>query len=102
MFGGRLPLTPSLRAPTEGMRVVMDLVVNHTSIEHPWFVESASGRESRAATGTTGVIRARASNRARQAQTANWESFLRWFCLGADLTSGQYTHSTCSPASSRI
>jgi len=26
-----------------GMRLVMDLVVNHTSDEHPWFVESRSG-----------------------------------------------------------
>jgi oligo-1,6-glucosidase len=29
-----------------GMKLVMDLVVNHTSDEHPWFVESASGLES--------------------------------------------------------
>ncbi|NYE18196.1 alpha-glucosidase [Microbacterium immunditiarum] len=29
-----------------GMRLVMDLVVNHTSDEHPWFVESASGPDS--------------------------------------------------------
>jgi len=29
-----------------GMRIVMDLVVNHTSDEHPWFVESATGRGS--------------------------------------------------------
>ncbi len=29
-----------------GMRLVMDLVVNHTSDEHPWFVESRSGRDS--------------------------------------------------------
>jgi oligo-1,6-glucosidase len=28
-----------------GMKLVMDLVVNHTSDEHPWFVESASSRE---------------------------------------------------------
>jgi oligo-1,6-glucosidase len=28
-----------------GMRLVMDLVVNHTSDEHPWFVESRSGRD---------------------------------------------------------
>ena len=34
------------RAHELGMRVVMDLVVNHTSIEHPWFVESASGPDS--------------------------------------------------------
>jgi oligo-1,6-glucosidase len=29
-----------------GMRLVMDLVVNHTSDEHPWFVESRSGRDN--------------------------------------------------------
>jgi oligo-1,6-glucosidase len=29
-----------------GMRMVMDLVVNHTSDEHPWFVESRSGPSS--------------------------------------------------------
>jgi oligo-1,6-glucosidase len=29
-----------------GMRLVMDLVVNHTSDEHSWFVESRSSRDS--------------------------------------------------------
>lgn len=29
-----------------GMRLIMDLVVNHTSDEHPWFVESRQGRTS--------------------------------------------------------
>jgi oligo-1,6-glucosidase len=29
-----------------GMRLIMDLVVNHTSDEHPWFVESRASRES--------------------------------------------------------
>ncbi|HEV7182981.1 MAG TPA: alpha-glucosidase [Leifsonia sp.] len=29
-----------------GIKLVMDLVVNHTSDEHPWFVESASSPES--------------------------------------------------------
>ena len=29
-----------------GMKLVMDLVVNHTSDEHPWFVESRSARDS--------------------------------------------------------
>ncbi len=29
-----------------GMRLVIDLVVNHTSDEHPWFVESRSGTDS--------------------------------------------------------
>ena len=29
-----------------GMRLVMDLVVNHTSDEHPWFVESRSSTDN--------------------------------------------------------
>ena len=29
-----------------GMRVVFDMVLNHTSIEHPWFVESRRSRQS--------------------------------------------------------
>ncbi|BCJ55282.1 glucohydrolase [Actinoplanes sp. NBRC 14428] len=29
-----------------GLRLVMDLVVNHSSDEHPWFVESRSGKGS--------------------------------------------------------
>jgi oligo-1,6-glucosidase len=29
-----------------GMRLVMDLVVNHTSERHPWFVESRSSRDA--------------------------------------------------------
>ena len=29
-----------------GMKLVMDLVVNHTSAQHPWFVESRSSRDN--------------------------------------------------------
>ena len=32
-----------------GMRIIMDLVVNHTSDEHPWFLESRSSRSSNTA-----------------------------------------------------
>lgn len=33
-------------AHQRGMKLVMDLVVNHTSSEHPWFVESASSTDN--------------------------------------------------------
>ncbi|WP_156922535.1 alpha-amylase family glycosyl hydrolase [Cohnella thermotolerans] len=34
-------------AHKRGMKVIMDLVVNHTSSEHPWFVDSAKGKDSK-------------------------------------------------------
>ncbi|MET1065302.1 MAG: alpha-glucosidase, partial [Arthrobacter sp.] len=37
-------LTDGLHA--RGMKLVMDLVVNHTSDEHPWFVESRSSKDN--------------------------------------------------------
>ena len=33
-------------AHRRGMRVIVDLVLNHTSNQHPWFLESASGPDS--------------------------------------------------------
>src|SRR5215213_11450825 len=32
-------------ARARGMRIVMDLVVNHTSDEHPWFAAASSSRD---------------------------------------------------------
>jgi oligo-1,6-glucosidase len=34
------------RAHELGLRVVMDLVVNHSSSEHPWFIAAKSGRDN--------------------------------------------------------
>src|ERR687889_443918 len=74
-----------------GMRLVMDLVVNHTSDEHPWFVESRSGPDSpkrdwywwrppRAGmrAGTPG------------AEPTNWRSFFSGSTWELDERSGEY------------
>lgn len=34
------------KAHEMGMKVIMDLVVNHTSDEHPWFLESRKGKDN--------------------------------------------------------
>ncbi|BDZ47239.1 hypothetical protein GCM10025866_31480 [Naasia aerilata] len=74
-----------------GMRLVMDLVVNHTSDEHPWFVESASGPESPkrdwywwrpARPGTVAGHPGSEPN--------NWESFFSGSTWEHDPASGEY------------
>jgi oligo-1,6-glucosidase len=74
-----------------GLRLVMDLVVNHTSDEHPWFVESRSSRDNpkrdwywwrppRPGTepGTPG------------AEPTNWTSFFSGTTWKLDETTGDY------------
>nr|MCR5669774.1 alpha-glucosidase [Butyrivibrio sp.] len=34
------------KAHEMGLKVIMDLVVNHTSDEHPWFIESRKGKDN--------------------------------------------------------
>jgi oligo-1,6-glucosidase len=78
-------------AHRRGIRVVMDLVVNHTSDEHPWFIESRSSKDNpkrdwywwRPARegmepGTPG------------AEPTNWSSFFSGSTWEYDETTGEY------------
>jgi oligo-1,6-glucosidase len=81
-----------------GMRLVMDLVVNHTSDEHPWFTESRSSRDNPkrdwywwrdprpgSTPGTPG------------AEPTNWESFFSGPVWTWDEHTGQYYLHLFSP-----
>ncbi|MGQ0603744.1 MAG: alpha-amylase family glycosyl hydrolase [Anaerolineales bacterium] len=72
-------------AHTRGLKVIMDLVLNHTSHLHPWFVESRSGRDDPkrdwyiwAHPGLDG------------GPPNNWESVFGGSAWEYDATSGQY------------
>jgi oligo-1,6-glucosidase len=74
-----------------GMRLLMDLVVNHTSDDHPWFVESRSSRDNPkrdwywwrpARPGTTPGTPG--------AQPTNWRSFFSGPTWEYDERTGEY------------
>ncbi|TPG13940.1 glycoside hydrolase family 13 protein [Pedococcus bigeumensis] len=79
------------QAHARGIRIVMDLVVNHTSDEHPWFVESRSSKDNPKRDwywwqpsrdghepGTVG------------AEPTNWESFFSGPAWDLDEATGEY------------
>lgn len=74
-----------------GMKLVMDLVVNHTSDEHPWF------RESRASTGSSTrewywwrPARPGMEPGTPGAEPTNWRSFFGGSAWAFDEASGEY------------
>jgi oligo-1,6-glucosidase len=67
-----------------GMKLVMDLVVNHTSDEHPWFIESRSSRDSP----KRGWYVWRDARDG--AEPNNWGSFFSGPAWTGDRTTGQY------------
>ena len=74
-----------------GMKLVMDLVVNHTSDEHPWFVDSASGPAStRRDWYWWRPARAGMTGGEAGAEPNNWESFFSGSAWQFDEMSGEY------------
>ena len=74
-------------AKKRGIRIVMDLVVNHSSDEHEWFVESRASKDSKYRDyyiwrdGKDGL------------PPNNWGSVFSGICLGKDeLTDSYYLH----------
>ena len=72
-----------------GIKLVMDLVVNHTSDEHPWFVESRAGGEKRDwywwRPARAGMEPGRPG-----AEPTNWASFFSGPAWELDPASGEY------------
>ena len=74
-----------------GIKLVMDLVVNHTSDEHPWFIESASvDGQSQA-----GLVLVAAGPRGMRAgdpgaEPTNWRSFFSGSAWEFDEATGEY------------
>ena len=75
-----------------GMQLVMDLVVNHTSDEHPWFVESRSApRQPEARLVLVAPAARRAWRPARPgAEPTNWGSFFSGPAWELDEATGEY------------
>jgi oligo-1,6-glucosidase len=74
-----------------GMKLVMDLVVNHTSDEHPWFIESASSPDSEKRDWYW-WRQARPGRAAGDpgSEPNNWESFFSGSAWQLDEASGEY------------
>ena len=86
------------RLHERGIKLVMDLVVNHTSDEHPWFVESRSGKDSpkRDWYWWRGPRPGMAAGD-RGAEPTNWESFFSGPVWELDEASGEYYLHLFSP-----
>jgi oligo-1,6-glucosidase len=74
-----------------GIRLVMDLVVNHTSDEHPWFAESRSSRENpRRDWYWWAPPRPGHTGGEPGAEPTNWESFFSGPAWEWDDSTGEY------------
>ncbi|PRC44108.1 glucohydrolase, partial [Mycobacterium sp. ITM-2017-0098] len=73
-----------------GMKLVMDLVVNHTSDEHPWFVESRSSRHNPKRDWYIWHDARDGADLNEEAEPNNWGSFFSGPAWTRDDITGQY------------
>ena len=77
-------------AHQRGMKLVMDLVVNHTSDEHPWFVESRDPASPKRDWYWWRPPRSGAGGGREGAEPTNWESAFSGSAWTYDEHSGEY------------
>ena len=75
---------------SRGMKLVMDLVVNHTSDEHPWFIESRDPQSPKRDWYWWRPARAGHTPGAPGAEPNNWESYFSGSAWQFDEASGEY------------
>ena len=80
-----------------GIKLVMDLVVNHTSDEHPWFVESRDPESPKRDWYFWRPARAGFEPGGQGAEPTNWASFFSGSTWTFDEGSGEYYLHTFSP-----
>ena len=66
------------------MKLIIDLVINHTSDEHPWFIESRSSKDNRSVIGIFGMMVKDG------AEPNNWESIFNGSAWEYDEETEQY------------
>src|SRR6476620_4519610 len=90
MFGTLADLDALIAAAhARGIRIVMDLVVNHTSDEHPWFVESRSSTDNPKRDWYWWRSPGESADGSPTAPN-NWESFFSGPAWELDEVSGEY------------
>jgi oligo-1,6-glucosidase len=89
---GRWPTSTSCSpVPTSaGLKLIMDLVVNHTSDEHPWFVESRDPASAKRDWYIWRPARAGFQPGRPGAEPTNWGSFFGGSAWQFDEASGEY------------
>ena len=77
-------------AHQRGIRIILDLVINHTSDEHPWFIESRKGKESPKRDWYIWRDAAPATPQKITDEPNNWESIFHGSAWEYDAHSEQY------------